>query len=266
MKRLLLKYKKVIAGALVFLLAIECRVFDRITIGAYEVQKKVICRRIFSQLEGDLFYKDSSNYGVVYFTSEDKNYTKMILEMVDIYYPMIANDFCIEPEQSVSIVVYPSKELMGSAIGLEGGEVPMGAYYGGILNILSPRLWIKAENDSETIDYFLEEGPMVHEMVHLVLDKRLKGAYDIWFTEGVALYYENKYTGFEWRPDLNKKNKAVTAEQLKNGFHILKEDIAYRRSFEIIQEIIAQKGEKGLQNAISEMAGGKSFYELFQSN
>lgn len=265
MKNRLSNYKKIAAGFLIFVFAIECRFFDTLFYGAYQIQKKVISRKIFSQLEDYFFITKESQYGKIYFTYHDKEYSQMILSMVDMYYPLIAKDFGCDADKTITIIVYPTKKLMGKVVGTGEEQIPMGAYYGGILNILSPELWLEGEEDSTKIDRFLEEGPMIHEIVHLVLDQKLKGVYDLWFTEGVALFYEKKYTGFEWRPDLKEKSADITWKDLKTSFRMLEEAKAYRKSYDIICGIAEDGGELQLQDMISKMAKGKSFEEVYES-
>lgn len=263
MKHLFLKYKKILLGILVLIVAAELKITKNIAISAYEVQKKVVQRKIFNTVNKDNFLSVKGEKCEVFYTTEDNDYIKMIVGMTDIYYPILMKEFGCETEKEVDIIVYPTREMLGEVVGLSGKQIPMGAYYGGVINVLSPRLWIGEEDQSVMIDRFLEEGPIVHELVHLVLDKKLKGNYDIWFTEGVALYYEKKYTGFEWREDLKQKSKAITIYDLENHFENLREAEAYRKSYDIIAEIVEKKGEQGLHTMIENMCRGIAFQEIY---
>ena len=48
----------------------------------------------------------------------------------------------------------------------------MGAYCNGILSVLSPDLWVDSDNEVVIRERFMEDGPVVHELTHLVLDKK----------------------------------------------------------------------------------------------
>lgn len=255
--------KKILAGVMIAILAVQFRFAYTISSSVYEIQKKSICKKIFSSISDSEFFRKEFEFGEVFYTKTDSDYVNMTGGMIDIYYPIISKEFNCFNNEKVIVVIYPSKKMIGEVLQMGIEEVPMGAYYGGIINVLSPTLWTSKTEENRIIDEFLEEGPMVHELIHLALDKKLKGNYEIWFTEGIALYYEKKYTGFVWRDDLKEKCKYITIEDLKNNFRFLKEEEAYRRSFDIIQSMVNKIGEEGLQDIIKKMSRGEKLENLY---
>ena len=204
--------------------------------------------------------KVSNDFCNIYYFKENP-YINMILEMVSIYYPIICNDFRYTNNEKLNIYLFSSEKTMKEYLYLD--KAPMGCYYKGDIYILSPELWIKNKNHSEIVDSFLKNGPVVHEIVHLILDKKLNTLYPVWFTEGIALYYEEKYIGFKWRDDLDKESNDVCLDKLNENFEYVYEDLAYKKSYNEIKRFVDINGENGLQSIIEELAVNKNFDEIY---
>lgn len=227
----------------------------------YEIQKKTIERKIFRMFGDTKLYSKEGKYSILYFTKYSP-YIDLILRVTDTYYPLIANDFQYSAQKKVELLLYDNEEKLSKALNVK--TIPMGAYYGGMIHILEPQLWTSETTESKITDDFLENGPIIHELIHFVIDEKMHGEYSLWFTEGVALYYEKKYTGFEWRKDLKEKSKTITLEQLEKKFVYLDSAIAYRKSYDIINELVKKIGESGLQSMIENQESFSK--QLFQSS
>ena len=130
----------------------------------------------------------------VYYQTEEET-AAAIVRMADTYYPMIAKDFSLHTQTKIPFLLFESKEDFFSCFFYEDKQsVLTGAYYHHVIGILSPSIWI-AEETTQT-DIFLEKGPVVHEMIHYAVDQKTKGNYNPFLTEGIAFYYEKKYTGY----------------------------------------------------------------------
>lgn len=235
-------------------------------IGCYAsgMQKKTIGNRIFSEFVDNNYRGKESEYGIFYYEAEDAGLADLVLRTVDAYYPLIANDLRYQTDKKAVLIMFHKKETMARVLGVDAEDVPMGAYYGGILNLLSPQQWSAQPTEAGRKDDFLENGPIIHEMIHLVLDEKLKGKYDLWFTEGMALYYENKYTGYQWRQDLDEACAGIRLSELENQFRLLDEAQAYRKSYQIINKIVQCAGESGLLKIMDYMREGDSFGEAYK--
>lgn len=207
---------------------------------------------------------DISQNAEIYYNPKNTEYKDMILRMVETYYPLIINDFKYKPAQKAKIILYSSKSEMAKSLKMTVKNVPMGAYYKGVLSILSPELWVESDSDVVIREKFMEDGPVVHELVHLVLDNVMEGKYPLWFTEGVALYYEYKYLNFQWRSDLSQSAQKITLEMLEKDFKSIDNGPSYRKSFEIIKYIVDTYSEAGLQRLISEMKNNADFQSSYQ--
>lgn len=228
----------------------------------YKSGRIVVENRIVNQLES--YLQVEGPYARIYYTEQDETYVPLIRRAIETYYPMLLQDFQMEHKKQIAVIMYPSGESMMAALEMEGGDAPMGVYYGSTLNILSPEIWTKGQTEIEIKERFLKDGPIVHELTHLVLDDKTMGNYPLWFTEGVALYYEYKYTGFEWRKDVRHQSRDIDIKTLTKEFHKLDEVISYRRAFDIIYELVQQKGEEGLQQIIDQMAQGTPLERAFK--
>lgn len=231
--------------------------FDRIFNGLCTVQRKIIMDKSIKTVES---YKCEENINSrIYYTNVDKEYIYMIQLAVDTYYPMILNDFSLEKNNKLTVILYPNEdELMRNLKG-KLTSVPMGVYYGGVIHLLSPRCWTSTSNESEIKEIFLKQGPIVHEIVHYAVDMKTKGNFPVWFTEGTALYYEYKYTGFEWEKNLKEESEKITLKQLNEDFRYLDESLAYRKSFDVIKEIVDKYGEQKIEEICIDLSKGKVF-------
>lgn len=217
----------------------------------YEIQKKMIEHTIWNLYSTQELQWKEGEYSQVYFLEDDSKSADLMIRLADTYYTIISSDFNYKSDKKVQFLLYNDKKLMAKALKTENEDkIPMGAYYGGVIHVLEPKLWTSQKNEWEITEDFLQNGPIIHEMIHFFIDEKMHGDYPLWFTEGVALYYENKYTGYEWRKDLKEKSKLITVEDLKNRFTYLDVGIAYRKSYDIICGIVDKVGEKGLQEII----------------
>ena len=257
--------KKAVKYVLLFLLAgafFISHIPQQAAAGMIFLQKKITGRRIVSYAQELGCMLLETETGIYYYREEEIPYLSMIRKMVDIYWPLLENQFRLEKSEKPIIVIFSKKEYMTKILGREESQaVPMGAYYGGVLNILSPSQWL--ERGDSLADRFLTEGPMIHEMVHMAVDQKLFYGYPLWFTEGIALFYENCYTGYEWRPDLKETASAISLEALEDHFQHIDEALAYRRAFDIIYTISLLYGQQAITQILEYMAQGISFSKAY---
>lgn len=196
----------------------------------YKIHRKITGIIILNRLKG-YNIKRYIDYDI-YFTKKDEENAELIALMVSDYFSMLEKDFDLKLNKP-AIIIYPNKNEIKKALGgIE--EAPMGAYYGGIIHILSPQSYLTNQK-SRSFD-FIKKGPIVHEMVHYFIDQKTNGRYCVWFSEGAALYYEYKYLGYEWHSELSGKTNYVSLKDLNKNFKSFDEVIAYRKSFEIIRD------------------------------
>jgi len=209
------------------------------------------------------FYVLDTMFASIRFTETDAPFIPAISGSISLFYPLLLADFGLTLEEAgrLDIVVFPDQPSLEAAMGRRYTYVPMGVFFAGIINIISPTVWITG-TDEEITERFMREGPVIHEMVHFVLDVKTNGNYPLWFTEGVALFYEYKYAAFEWRPDLRYTASHLCATDVSANFRDFCETLSYRKVFDIIMYYIKAHGENGLQEIIAELGRGVPHAEV----
>ena len=206
--------------------------------------------RVISQTKG--MSETVSEWADIYYTDQDKDYIPLISRLTDDYLPLILNDFHVSGGRRAVIVVYSEVSRFRAAVS-RLDILPMGAYYGGVINIISPSLWMANANDASAKDYFIQNGPLIHELTHYAADLKYGGHIPVWLAEGAALYYEYKYTGVEWRPDLENEASEITMSDLEQNFRIIDERVAYRKAFDAVNLIVRKYGEDRLQQLLAQV-------------
>ncbi len=222
--------------------------------------------RLFSRLRTGSLPSDSlvteSMYARVFHAPSDSEFVPMITRSVDFYLPLLLTDFGMQHNsatQKATIIIYSDADTYVKALGGKlpsGGnidELPMGAYGGGIIHILTPLLWTSAETTVDIKDDFLQQGPIIHELTHFLTDRKVSGSRSSirpWLMEGIALYYETKYTGREWMPELASAAAAFPYEEMVADFQNADADTAYRKAFETVNAFVRIYGEQTLQDSI----------------
>jgi len=217
--------------------------------------------------ETHLYRKDydriNGYYADIYYGAGCEDYGKAAIRITDTYYPYLMKEFGVSEKARPEIVIHPDKEHMYAAMGRDYGEKPpMGAYSGGVIQVLSPECW--AEREADFIERFMEKGPLIHELAHFLLDKKTGGNYEIWFSEGVALYMEYKYIAFEWQAQAEDGAK-ISLAQMKDYFISSKQASAYRMAFEQVKKLVDTYGENALLDIYNELAEGISFMAVIDN-
>ncbi|MBW4828319.1 MAG: hypothetical protein KZY61_03470 [Clostridiaceae bacterium] len=222
-------------GFIIILLIITFKSF--FIVSTYPSYKKIEKKRIlkatekYNLLEGTHFsirYKD-----------KDKDIAKITLDILEKHYEKICKKLDYFTYEKVPVIIYNDGEELLKTIRLKTDIPPLGAYYSGVINILSPFNWIEYGDNVEKI--YKETGPHIHEFTHLLVDEKTNGNYPMWLTEGIALYVERELMGIDW--ELGKgKTKDIDIEKLNNDFGEIEIDIAYRKSLEVVDNMIDDYG------------------------
>ncbi len=189
-------------------------------------------------------------YSRVYYQNE-KQTAQMIQRQADTYYTMIAADFGWQRTEKIDMILFETKQMFEASFFYDGA-LPMGAYYKGIIAVVSPQLWDMQKQGWERTDYFLENGPVVHEMIHFAVEEKTKGSCPRFLTEGIALYYEKKYTGYLWSIPEEEKQIPVTKANLEKEFYHMDTGLFYWKSYEWVLKFVECYGEETLQKALEQ--------------
>jgi len=208
--------------------------------------------RNFNELETDTY--------IFRYENIDKKTLDLIINTAEDKYKQIADIFPYKLEDKVLIVVYNNTDLMMNTTMLSKGDPPMGVYYGDSIHIANPELWV---DRIEELDYkFYNEGPMLHELVHLFTDHVGRGNFPMWFAEGVSLYFEYMIDGYEWGEEVIFSEKDYTIEELSGQFKSLNQYEAYTKSFRLVKTLVQNHGLDQLIDIITSLGNGHSLNEF----
>lgn len=259
---------KIVVIALIFILFVSLfQVSFTMRFSIYELLKKGmqvqldIQTRSFKSLESENFTlkyteDDSKLAGTVLCTAEEAY--QNIQDAMDIYLPS---------SKKTLVVLYPDTESLNKSIGLKGDKSAVGVYWAGSIRLLSPQAWQAQEMSFDTLkEVFKKEGPLAHELVHLLVDYETKGNYTRWFTEGLAQYIEEQTTGFRLAEPLeeDKKHPYPLTELDKDFDQKPNELLAYWQSLETVRYLINEFGMEKIKEFINTLGQGEKFPEAFQ--
>ncbi len=220
----------------------------------YSLVKDMEKRRMINYVN-EYFTLESDRYIIRYKRDEDKDIAKLTEQIMDKYYDRICEKFDYYSEVKIDIIIYDDGDSLLKNVKLRKDNPPLGVYYSGVINILSPKVWIGEEDDFQKI--YEKKGPVIHEFAHLIVDEKTNGNYPMWLTEGIALYTEYETTGFEWGKGL-QEHEDITIEQLNNNFHEISSYLSYRKSFEIVRNISETWGFEKLSLLLDTLGEGNS--------
>lgn len=259
---------KIISIILTLLLALNAfllvRVPDILKGSVYGVLREIArCQMMFKtknwdQMEDDLF--------LVRYQGDEKS-ARLVLDTARLYHQRICSDLNYLPSHQIPVLVYPSREELNASFGWPASENAMGVYWGGVIRVLAPEVWI-SDSDPATVKHiFQQAGPMAHEMTHYVLDYVARGNYPRWFTEGLAQYQEYKMTGFvlSWQEaDWEQQELYLFSDMDRNFDALPNQTLAYRQSLAAVEYIVEVYGEVGLNNIIGSLAQGYNFNQALE--
>lgn len=206
--------------------------------------------------------RETEHFRIKY-TPEDEDTIPMIAQAAEAAYVPVTQQFNYAPPGKTLILVQPNKAELRKAFGWSGNESAMGVYWGGIIQLLSPHVWL---NTGASVEEFIHSGPLVHEYTHLVFDYMTNGNYPRWFTEGLAQYEEYRVNHYEWKTKTNTLDgELYTMAELDKDFDNLPDDsLAYRESLAAIRYIAEVHGSDKLQEVIQGLKAGENIERALQ--
>ena len=195
---------------------------------------------------------------VIKYLPQDAAAVALVTQGAEQAYGPVTRVMGYSPGGKTLIVVYPDRTSLNRTFGWAGDQSAMGVYWGGVIQVLSPRSWFEG-----TAAEFARSGPMVHEYTPLVFDHQTRGNYPRWYTEGLAQYLDYKVNGYEWRTATNSLcGQLYTMAQLENDFDCLPDQsLAYRESLAAVRYIAVAGGEDALRQVAVALGAGRSIQE-----
>lgn len=186
----------------------------------------------------------------IQYKSQDENIVKFIADELERSYQVIGQAYDYFPKDKTLIFIYPTEQDLWNYQKSIAGEEVMGIYQLGAIHILSPNAYDLQDVDKLT--YFKENGPVLHEYTHKVIDDLTGGNVELWLTEGLAVYEEYDKNNEEWAPDFSYTSY-YTADDLRNNFMNLDDTQAYRQSFDIVNTLEKKYGNDKMKELLSEL-------------
>lgn len=169
------------------------------------------------------------------------------------------------PERLVAFL-YPSQASLAEALG-ESGSQTLGAYQMGKLHLLSPLAWLPRMEPAAALREYRASGPVVHELVHLGLDYLVAGNTPLWFSEGMAQYWELELNGYLWNEEgVDWRSTHVPLHKLDSAFGSSQEYAAYRQSLDVLQFLYREYGHDRVNGIVLELTRGRSFQQALLSS
>ncbi len=214
----------------------------------------------FMQFEGYRITQNLENYKHlnagdfnIRYTEAEEPAAMAIKDISAQYGEAVLAFFRHQREHPVEVVIFPHESSLKGSLRIPQEQSAMGAYAGGIINLLSPNQFDGLNQDRDML-----VNVFVHELAHLVVDDFAKGNYPLWFTEGVALYLEYDVLGYEWGKELIGDH-GFTVEDLTHRFLALDEYRAYRASFQVVKGLIDEHGKEQLIQLLGALGDGVAF-------
>lgn len=163
------------------------------------------------------------------------------------------------PPGRLTVVLYPTQAAMNRAVGVNPTANNIGYDYNGVIDILSPSVWIG--HPASARSRFLTSGPAPHELGHALLNLKAQGNYPDWFNEGVAQYEDWRSTGYLWLTHSNSlKGRLYSMDQLTQNFYGLSnQSLAYREGLSLVQYLEHAQGQRGFHRFLDDLQAGQSF-------
>jgi hypothetical protein len=172
------------------------------------------------------------------------------------------------PDQTPKPIVvrlHSSQESLQTALGAGDYAPTLGAYYLGKLELLGPQAWQPQLSLDEALVFYALQGPVVHELTHLLIDYQAVTAYPPWFSEGMAQYWEMRLRGYVWLEGGHDwRAQPHSLSQLSRDFSTLPEAIAYQESLSLVTFLYERLGDEGMEGLLQLLRQGKPFAAALQ--
>jgi hypothetical protein len=220
---------------------------------------KVFAHIESSELTPEFKILETENF-IIKYTDKDEDIIRDIGRIFEKSYELEGENYGYYPKEKLIVFVYNDQQSMWDYQKSVKGQAVMGLYHAGIIHVLSPKAYLNQEQLEAK--QFEEDGPILHEYVHRIIDDRSGGNVELWLTEGIALYEEYSVYGTEWAEGF-KYESYYTSSELRDGFMELDEMQSYKQSFDIVRGLIEQYGYEKIGKMLAELKKGSTTEEAF---
>ncbi len=210
----------------------------------------------------------SSNF-ILKYTEKDQELAPLVSEMAEEYLAKVEQIVGFNyQKRKIPLVLYEDEESLNKCFGWTGDKSAVGVYWAGTIRLVSPRGWTRAmpTEPAELKSFFEKEGPLAHELTHLLVDQTTGGNYPRWLTEGLAQYVEEKISGFTLaKPSLSSETTLYSFAVLDEDFDNQADQLlAYWQSFQTVQYLLNRYGNEKMHNLLLHLKAGERFTVAFE--
>lgn len=250
----------VVLALLVAIVATAAHPLTRARVAVYSLYRSLARERTLLRLRGTPVLEGP--HFRVFYPSGDRHEAEMVLTAAEAAYGPVVSRLGARPRERAVVVVEPDAESLRRAFGWGSGEWAAGAYWGGVIRVLSPSAWVPGTTPGERERSFRFLNPLTHEFTHYVLDLLARGNYPRWFSEGLAQRYEYEVTGYRWLVPgaWSPGDPLYSLTDLDARFDALdNQPLAYRQSHELVDFLAARCGEPALGALARKLGAGVPF-------
>ena len=169
--------------------------------------------------------------------------------------------------EKVPILLYAGFDALAAQFGPGAGFRALGAYWGGVIQMVSPSQWLAPTPPPDAARRLWTEGPLLHECTHYLVDQWVPSGFcPRWLAEGLAQYVEYKEAGYLWLEPANALATPVDPSvlyrlrDLERGFERLPNTaLAYRQAFLLVAYLEESAGATSLNGLVAGLADGLDF-------
>lgn len=206
---------------------------------------------------------------VLKYTEGDKELAPLVLEMAEDYLSRVEQTLGFNHnKKKIPLVLYGDEESLNKCFGWTGDKSAVGVYWAGTVRLVSPRVWARVLPDDTAglRRIFEKEGPLAHEITHLLVDQTTGGNYPRWLTEGLAQYVEEQISGFTLEePSSSSKAAVYSFSVLDEGFDNQPDQLlAYWQSFQAVRHLLDNYGRDRMKDLLVRLKEGEQFSAAFE--
>lgn len=212
---------------------------------------------------------NSDSFSLKY-TAEEQELAPVVLQLAEDYLRQAGEIFGVEHRtRRIPLVLFKDEASLNKSFGWSGEKSTAGVYWAGTIRIVSPRGWTGAtdtvRNTNEAAKAFAKEGPLAHELTHLLVDEISGGNYPRWLTEGLAQYVEQQITGFTLgEPGPYAKAHPYAFAVLDKRFDQQEDQyLAYWQSLQAVRQLLARYGQERMMALLLALGNGQDFAAAF---
>lgn len=207
------------------------------------------------------FMQYETEHFIVKYRPEDENIVRDTATMFEKSYKQAQKQFGYQPKDKTVIIIYKNEQELWRYQKSVQGQAVMGLYSMGTIHIVSPNAYqIKGENKMR---FFENNGPVLHEYTHRIVDDLTGGNVELWLTEGIALYEEYDVYGTVWAPNFQYK-RYFNSHEMREGFMDAEEVQAYRQSLDMVKYLVDNYGMDSLKQLMQELKRGSDLNSAFE--